>query len=445
MEKLTPGRKLILDLLAKSVAKIQAGDAEREVKKNDAKLDGSKGTKQESFEVGMKKKIKAENETNHLKKVKVEKEEHGVVTKSEGIKTGGIKKKKRAKKENEDELPQRSEEVKLNNMKKVIKSEYVEMKAEDIDLESYGERDSKENVNANIGRNGNKKDSIKMEDLDAKSVIKSDIFEQANVLKVEPVSQSLKKEHLVGETDLTLEGEHSSCLNKLNVDENRRHNFSERKSSAGRSCRRFSAEEEGIILDAIEKFGDKINLSQLAKDLKRTERSIYYKVRNLKGGKEIKKKFKMFTLLEDLMILEAVLKKLGEESLEVVNLTPSEWEQVGNENGRGDSSRTRWTRKLRPWLLQHFAGTLNLETRRPLANYVAENFTDITSIDWTSVTKKPEFAGHTNISLRYKYSKLLLGAKRNYSKVVEKLLLKWLPSLLILNMPQEEERFLTES
>jgi hypothetical protein len=43
MENLTPGRKLILDLLAKSVAKIEAAEVENEEKVELVKLDGSKG------------------------------------------------------------------------------------------------------------------------------------------------------------------------------------------------------------------------------------------------------------------------------------------------------------------------------------------------------------------------------------------------------------------
>ena len=46
-EKLTPGRKLILDLLAKSVAKIKAADSENKVKENDLKIVSRKKIKTE--------------------------------------------------------------------------------------------------------------------------------------------------------------------------------------------------------------------------------------------------------------------------------------------------------------------------------------------------------------------------------------------------------------
>jgi len=52
-----------------------------------------------------------------------------------------------------------------------------------------------------------------------------------------------------------------------------------------------------------------------------------------------------------------------------------------------------------------------------LANVVADNFDDITNIDWANVAANEEFAGHTEGSLRNQYfSKLLRNAKRNLKK-----------------------------
>ena len=57
--------------------------------------------------------------------------------------------------------------------------------------------------------------------------------------------------------------------------------------------------------------------------------------------------------------------------------------------------------------MQNFSGTLNLDTRRMLANYLAENFQDADSVDWISVARKPKFAGHSAVSLRYIFFKQL--------------------------------------
>ena len=117
------------------------------------------------------------------------------------------------------------------------------------------------------------------------------------------------------------------------------------------------------------------------------------------------------------MILEAVLQNLGAEPLETVNLTLNVWREIETQIGKGEeSSRMRWTSTLKLWILQHFAGTLNLDLRRPLANYLAENFTDINSVDWHSVVKKPELAGHTHLSLRQYLSNIFLNTKRSLNK-----------------------------
>jgi hypothetical protein len=257
-----------------------------------------------------------------------------------------------------------------------IKSEYTEMKTEDIYLESYVKPEIKDNKLTSIStlcivKNGNNKDSIKVDDnLDYKSKIKSDILQR---------------------------GHKRECSKKHKT-----------KRKSGFSSKRFSPEEDQIILDAIEEFGDEIDIAQIAEDLQRTVSSIGQEVRKLKAGKEKKKLVKKYTLSEDLVILDAVLENLGEDSLKLVNLTQSAWREIGAQIGKeAESLRTRWDVKIRPWILQHFAGTLNLDLKRPLANYLAENFPDVNSIDWSSVARKPAFAGHTQISLRSYFSSFL--------------------------------------
>jgi hypothetical protein len=97
--------------------------------------------------------------------------------------------------------------------------------------------------------------------------------------------------------------------------------------------------------------------------------------------------------------LDAVLKHLENQSLEMLNLTIRDWGEVGSLIGQCVNIRTRWLRVLKPWILQHYSGTLNLDIRRPLANYLAYNFQDIKSINWPLVNKIPDFAGHTQTSL----------------------------------------------
>ena len=72
----------------------------------------------------------------------------------------------------------------------------------------------------------------------------------------------------------------------------------------------------------------------------------------------------------------------------------------------------RWAFRLQPWLLQYFAGTLNMDIRSMLANHVFQTYPDRESIDWTTVARKPEFAGHTVQRLQNIYSMIIRDAKK---------------------------------
>eukprot|EP00092_Neocalanus_flemingeri_P019642 GFUD01021274.1.p1 GENE.GFUD01021274.1~~GFUD01021274.1.p1 ORF type:complete len:618 (+),score=188.57 GFUD01021274.1:152-2005(+) len=185
--------------------------------------------------------------------------------------------------------------------------------------------------------------------------------------------------------------------------ERRKRQQMQRKS--GLKPRSITPEEDKIILDEIDKFGDNINISQLVKKIGRTHESVRRRINKLQIGKlSIERNF--FRLAEDLVIMDAVLPQLPERSLEMLELPNGEWNSVGDQLGRSRDGRSlgkRWEFSLKPWLLQHFSGTLNLDIRRMLANYLAEHFEDIDSIDWFSVARKPKFAGHTLISLRNQF------------------------------------------
>jgi len=507
MDNLTPGRKLILDLLAQSVAKIQAAEAENEVMKvKDVKTENRKGgIKRELMEVPekLRKKLKAGKKPEEHDGTK---EEVQFILKHGDIKAENddYKDKKENKVENNEEVKLGSKDKMLKNLELKIKSkkrkrgdkekenmetsklpfkinaEYTEMKTEEIDLGSYAKTEFK----ANIVKNESKKEIIKVDD---ESNFNSDTY----VIKKEPTKQKLKEGHakefsqdkklnskevkimsnkekrkkkdkvIVGTSptpvmikskyteikseDLDLDKSyvnHDSKVNKppnCSIEEDDRlhvgcKNMSgpfeqaikaknvkqkdpeilnlkhkSKKRPSGYKCKRFSSEEDQIILKAIEEFGDNIDIAQIAEDLQRTFDSVRHEVLKLKLGNTKKKlAWKKYTLAEDLVILDAVLVNLGEDSLKVVNLTQSGWREIGAQIGkRGSSLRTRWDTKLRPWILQHFAGTRNLDLKRPLANFLVENFPDVNSIDWSSVVSNPEFAGHTQVSLRDCFSRFL--------------------------------------
>jgi len=370
-QKLTPGRKLILDLLSKSVAKIKAADCANKAKENDVKIVSRKKIKTE--------KDMKENIVEHHDDVKVENEikikeeyvEHKLITEEKKE-----KKKKRVNKNKDDE--------------KVC-----------IDQQNYLD-DEKGSINV-------KSEHIaKVPDMNDKKLDEQKLKKQDSKAKV--LNQKVQSNNLLG-------------FDKEDKNKNPKHKIHRRK--AGTSLKKFSPEEKQIILDAIEKFGDKINLAQLGQDLQRTESSMRHAVRRLKAGSKKKRTAQKFTLSEDLMILDAVLKNLGKESLETLDLHQNDWREFGPQLGRGDDiPRSRWKRNLQPWILQHYSGTLNLELRRPLANYLAENFSDINSVDWHSVIKEPEFAGHTSVSLRSYFSIIFKHAKHSLKRVGENISLE---------------------
>merc|ERR1719318_424843 len=278
------------------------------------------------------------------------------------LKPGDIKAENVEYKENKVE---NSEEVKLGSSGKLlkneevkIKTEYTEMKTEEIDLGSYVKTESK----ANVVKNESKINIIKVDD---ESKIKSDtcvIKKEPAMIKSEYSEIKIEKRdfyksyanHEIKVNELPYCSILNIVKNENNKDsikeddnlhvesKNKSNTFEQTKKAKnvkqkdllfqnskrkyekriGFKCKRFSSEEDKIILEAIEKFGDKIDIAQIAEDLQRTVQSIRQEVLKLKAGKE-KKKIRKYTLAEDLVILDAVLENSGEDSLKVVNLTNS--------------------------------------------------------------------------------------------------------------------------
>ena len=60
-----------------------------------------------------------------------------------------------------------------------------------------------------------------------------------------------------------------------------------------------------------------------------------------------------------------------------------------------------------------------------LANYLADNFKDVNSINWPLVAGRPEFDGHTEVSLHYYFgAHLFQRSKQRVNGAVEEVTLK---------------------
>ena len=73
----------------------------------------------------------------------------------------------------------------------------------------------------------------------------------------------------------------------------------------------------------------------------------------------------------------------------------------------------RWVRKLQPWIMQHYAGTLNLDIRMMLVSHLGETYRSRESIDWDAVVAKSEFAGNTATNLQHTFVQVLRHAKKS--------------------------------
>jgi len=191
-----------------------------------------------------------------------------------------------------------------------------------------------------------------------------------------------------------------------------------RDYSIGKRIRRkkFTPAEDKIVLESMKKFGDDAahNDGKLGKILGRHDSSIRSRRLVLKRGKQHRKV--SFTFEEDKFILDFVISKmkLSKSSLTSIDMTSKETESLNNQllNRSLTTIHNRWRNHLKPWLLQYYHGTLNCDIKTMLANFINENHNDFESIDWNSVSQKREFAGHTELTLRGIYSKLLCRTKK---------------------------------
>ena len=186
----------------------------------------------------------------------------------------------------------------------------------------------------------------------------------------------------------------SSCKQKLF-----NHNFQ-------REVKHFSKEEDEKILRAIETAnanGKPLMISELCKEINRpyhSTRDRVWKLKNKKGPRQ------RFTLSEDLIIIDEVLKYIGQETLREIPL-PNPGKLSQQLKRKETSCKSHWQYYLKPMLLQYYAGTLNLDVRFMLVDYLAKVYLTLEEVRWEELVRaRPEFSGHTDSSLRYQFIEL---------------------------------------
>ena len=167
----------------------------------------------------------------------------------------------------------------------------------------------------------------------------------------------------------------------------------------------------------MEVMGDDLNVKEVAEELGRHVDSVRSRVKKLNSGCSGTDK-KQFTLAEDEAILERILPSLQNHKLHKLSLLRDSKslddlaETLGRPN-KGKSLALRWAFTLQPWIMQHYAGTLNMDIRLMLVNYLAQTYQNRDSIDWDAIASKSEFAGHTKAKLKREFATVLLYAKKS--------------------------------
>jgi len=472
MDTLTPaGRQIILDLLAKSVEKVQKNEKGEKETKTQKKRKGSDADKMLKKKKVRKTQIKEEYKEIETAEIKLKNEPSDLETVPINIKTEFTKVETDILEKKDENTPpkQSSNEgfiVKVlrekiakysfdNNTVSNIKREFKD--ATIVDKQDNFKKEDKLSIETSNYKSETMKkktrkavpNKIKTEPADTETETKCMKTEYKEV-KMDKIDVKTEKKELifkvqsssychVGEESTNMRMTVSECgkaaiklkevtqslkettpktksKNKVKVIVKK---FEDGKSSnqnrkAGTVIKKFTPEEDAILLNAMERYGDKIHFTQLGREMGRNHKSIKSRIDKLKGPK----KRRDYTLVDDMGILDAVLKHVEEnQSIEIerLNLPNMRWKIIAALNGRTEVSlRLRWGNFLQPWILQHYSGTLNLEIRRMLANYLADNFKNIDSIDWQSVSTKTEFAGHTQASLRTVFfNNLYKETKRN--------------------------------
>ena len=141
---------------------------------------------------------------------------------------------------------------------------------------------------------------------------------------------------------------------------------------------------------------------KLLEKLDRVDGSVRNRIKKLKLTGECRATTKMYTLEEDMLILDAAFEQYKEvKSLRNTNLPPVVYQSLSQDLKRAEQSiSARWDYQLKVWLLGFYSKTLNMEVRLMLANLLAEKFETVSSIDWDQVKRYKEFSGQTVSSLR---------------------------------------------
>jgi len=117
----------------------------------------------------------------------------------------------------------------------------------------------------------------------------------------------------------------------------------------------FTIEEDDRILDAIKTYGEEINVPKLARELGRPHGSVYQRIKKLKNGESSRKLKRLFSLEEDLMVMDRSLSNLDGKLKDLVfhSQHPTMQELSASLARDAHNIKQRWESILLPWILQY--------------------------------------------------------------------------------------------
>lgn len=183
----------------------------------------------------------------------------------------------------------------------------------------------------------------------------------------------------------------SSCKQKLHM-----HSFA-------REVRHFTEAEDKQIIEAVRKSKTKhLMISELCKELNRPYHSVRDRVRRFMNKKGKRHERQQFTIDEDKVILDEVLKYIHEEKLREIPLPNPK--HLSHLMMRGETSlKTRWQYYLKPIILQFYANSLFVDYREAVMKFVANKYKTVNEINWERVLEESFILGHTDSSLKYQF------------------------------------------
>jgi len=193
----------------------------------------------------------------------------------------------------------------------------------------------------------------------------------------------------------------------------------------------FTAEEDQLILDFVEKEGHK--WTRLGKEMNRSSVTLISRYYSLLNGDDLN--YGQFTEEEDEKILTLVF-NINKSVLRDGNIGKEDWENIAKELMRSrDSVYKHWHYLLLPLLKRYHAGTLMVDVREVLVNHMVEHGMDYAQdVDWKELVKLDKFAGTTTGYLQRKLDDARKATSTKY------------PNLLPEELTSEEmQRYLNSS